>query len=190
MMRNINHKIALRAQVVLIAIIWVLLLLIRKQTVLVSLDAIKQLPLVISIYTFSHLIFTKWGWKLPLFYPWLVPIRDLSGSWEGEVTSTSIQANNPISVTANIQHRYDSISILIQSSESESLSTSATLDKNSHDETLLRFTYTNRPRATLRNESPIHEGASMLRLVDSNTLIGEYWTSRNTGGEIKLIRKN
>lgn len=57
----------------------------------------------------------------------------------------------------------------------------------------LSYNYINTPDATIRGRSAIHYGAAILRIVEEEKgkkLIGEYWTSRNTGGNIKLLFKS
>lgn len=50
----------------------------------------------------------------------------------------------------------------------------------------LDYNYTNRPKATIRERSAIHDGAARFRIVTSPSLWleGEYWTSRCTAGDI------
>ena len=41
----------------------------------------------ISINVVLWTLFIKWGWKLRIFYPWLVPFPNISGTWVGELKS-------------------------------------------------------------------------------------------------------
>ncbi|HMY19882.1 MAG TPA: hypothetical protein PKA58_26330, partial [Polyangium sp.] len=49
-------------------------------------------------------------------------------------------------------------------------------------------TYTNEPKALVRDRSPIHTGGIKLELGGTplTTLSGHYWTDRNTRGEMNL----
>lgn len=129
-----------------------------------------------------------------MFQVWLVPFPFIQGSWRGTLTSTWIdpgtqQSIEPIDIVLVIRQSFLSIhcTILTQESESRSYSASLHLDTDSGEKRLV-YSYTNKPRPTVRDRSSIHEGTASLLLVGNpaRELKGEYWTSRKTTGEINL----
>jgi hypothetical protein len=78
----------------------------------------------------------------------------------------------------------------MHSKESTSYSNATQLGKDDDSGTIrLSYNYTNRPRATVRDRSEIHDGASILSLIRKPecVLAGEYWTSRKTTGDLQVI---
>ncbi len=79
------------------------------------------------------------------------------------------------------------------SAESSSWSNTAQISEDDDSGTLrLSYNYTNRPKAAIRERSEIHDGAAILRIIKAPTLTleGEYWTSRKTTGDMRLIFKS
>jgi hypothetical protein len=77
--------------------------------------------------------------------------------------------------------------------ESTSYSTTADINVVPNGEDLyLTYNYTNRPKATIRDRSAIHDGASILKIIQKpdRCLEGEYWTSRKTRGDMTLSFQN
>ena len=73
--------------------------------------------------------------------------------------------------------------------ESSSYSTTADINIAANSEDLyLVYNYTNRPKATTRDRSEIHDGAAILKIINKpdRCLEGEYWTSRKTRGDMML----
>lgn len=159
-------------------------------------EAIKQIPNAVTIYVIIELIFVHWAWKWKIFSGWIVTFPNLQGTWRGELKSSWInpetnQALAPIPVVLTIKQSFNSISCNMYTKESRSHSTVAQLLKDSADGLLkLNYNYTNRSQATLRDRSPIHDGAAILNVQSGSEnkflLQGEYWTSRKTTGDISM----
>ena len=198
-MKNIRHEILVWVQLCSFIGIWICLLLISSSTLQINVEALKKLPDVVTIYALLALIFTKWAWKLPVFKKWLVPFPNLQGTWFGRLESTWVNPSTgervpPKGVALVIKQTYTSMSCVMYTDESESYSTTAQINEDDDSGVLrLSYGYTNRSRATVRDRSAIHDGASILRITNGseNKLEGEYWTSRKTTGEIsvKLVSK-
>jgi hypothetical protein len=194
-MEKINNSIKIRVQIITFLVIWGLLFLVAKTYSTVDLwAAIKQIPLAISIYAAIGAIFTKWLWRWSKIQGWLIKIPDLQGTWRGELKSDWInpetnQGIAPIPVVLVIKQTFSSIKCTLMTKESLSYSTTADINTAQHgDDLYLTYNYTNRPKATIRDRSAIHDGASILKIISNpkKCLEGEYWTSRKTRGEISL----
>jgi len=150
--------------------------------------ALKDLTSTISINAVFWLIFAKFFWKWKLFYGWLVPFPNLNGTWEATLISNN-DKEKVIPAKVLIKQSFFTITIRLKTEESESFSISASFDiDKDRDIYQLFYTYTNLPRATVRGHSQIHYGTVILR-YDScpvTKMTGEYWTSRETTGEIEL----
>jgi hypothetical protein len=74
--------------------------------------------------------------------------------------------------------------------ESNSYTASFKLDATT-DEKRLCYSYLSKPKANIRDRSPIHDGTALLTIQGEkeNKLEGEYWTNRATTGEMYLQRQ-
>jgi hypothetical protein len=194
-MKNIREEAVLWVRLLTFIIIWVSILYATGTSFAINWEAIKKLPDVVTIYIALSLIFTRWLWRLPILQGWLVPFPDLQGTWEGELKSTwkdpkTGEVIAAIPVTLTITQTFSSVSCALFTRESESFSTTAQISREDDSGALyLNFNYTNRPRATIRDRSAIHDGAARLRIITAPTnrlLEGEYWTGRCTTGDISV----
>jgi len=194
-MEKINNTIKIHAQIFTFLVIWAVILFITK--IYSSVDlwlAIKKIPQAISLYAVIGLVFTKWIWRWKFFQGWLIKIPDLQGTWKGELKSdwinpTTGQAIATIPMVLVIKQTFSTIKCTLMTKESTSYSTTADININStSDDLYLTYNYTNRPKATIRDRSAIHDGATILKIIKNPQfcLEGEYWTSRKTRGEIYL----
>lgn len=154
--------------------------------------ALSHVSTTISINIIFWLVFIKWFWKLKLFYPWLVQIPNLSGEWEGTIKSNwGDGAKEPIPMKIIIDQTFMNIQVRIKTDESRSFSLGASfnIDKDRGQQQLF-YSYLNTPKAGVRDRSEIHYGSALLMfdgcVVDE--MEGEYWTSRETTGEMHLKR--
>jgi len=153
-------------------------------------NAIKHISITISINIVLWTIFIKWAWKFKIFYPWLVQVPYLSGKWKGTLKSNWKDVKSKrISTEMTITQSFLHIQIKIKTGESRShsLSSSFNIDEERGYQQLF-YSYMNTPKAGIRNRSEIHYGTTLLNFEGFNieTLEGEYWTSRETTGELKL----
>jgi SMODS-associating 2TM, beta-strand rich effector domain len=191
-MRNIREEVLRWVHVGSIVIIWSALLYLTGNGLAINWEAVKKLPDVVTVYVILSYAFTKWFWRWQVFKGWLVPFPDLEGTWQGELASkweNPITGNSPprIPIVLVIRQSFSSISCVMYTRESESYSTAAQMD-DATGILRLNYNYTNRPKATIRDRSAIHDGAASLRIISFPEigLEGEYWTSRCTTGDIKL----
>ena len=155
--------------------------------------ALSNISTTISINIIVWTVFIKWLWKWNIFYPWMVQFPNLSGEWEGIIKSNwNDDTNLEIPISIVIDQNFFNIQIKIKSEESKSYSIGASfdIDKDRGHQQLF-YSYLNTPNSSVRNLSQIHYGSTILNFdgFKVNELEGEYWTSRETTGEIKLKRK-
>lgn len=161
-----------------------------------NIDFKKVLSLIsttITINTIIWGIFIKWLWKWRIFYPWLVPFPNLSGEWSGTILSNWKEKQlDPIETEVSINQTFFHIQVKIKTGESKSNSIGATFDiDKERGISQLIYSYMNTPKSGVRHRSEIHYGTTTLSFEGFNVvnLEGEYWTSRETTGEIHLKRK-
>lgn len=155
--------------------------------------ALTHISTTISINIVVWLLFIKWGWKWKVFYPWLVPFPDLSGDWSGTIKSNWKEKElEPIPTEVSITQTFFNIQVRIKTGESRSYSIGASfdIDKERGFQQLF-YSYLNTPKPGVRERSEIHYGSTLLNFEGFNVtkMDGEYWTSRETTGEIELIKK-
>lgn len=154
--------------------------------------ALSHVSTTISVNIILWLIFINWAWKWKVFYPWLVPFPNLSGEWNGNLISNYEKSTEPIPTEVKIEQTFFNIQVRIKTGESSSYSTAASFDIDK-DRGLqqLFYSYLNTPKASVRERSEIHYGTTLLNFegFHVNEMNGEYWTTRETTGEINLERK-
>lgn len=144
----------------------------------------------ISITGIIAIIFIKFAWKWSAFKGWLVPFPNLSGKWKGIINSTYRNATTEIPVELYIKQTFMHVQIKCTTNESKSNSIVASFNIDQDRDILqLCYSYQNDPKATLQKKSPIHYGSVILNInEDNNHMEGQYWTSRNTTGEMSVKR--
>lgn len=194
-MEKVNRTVQLYAQMITFLVVWIAVIIVAGVFNTVDLWAVvKSVPTAISIYAVIALVFTQWVWRWKIFQGWLIKIPDLQGTWRGELKSDWInpatqQPIAPIPVVLVVRQTFSTINCTLMTKESSSYSTTAAINLAPNNKDLyLTYNYTNRPKATIRDRSAIHDGASILKIIKRPTrmLEGEYWTSRKTRGDITL----
>jgi hypothetical protein len=193
-MKNVKQEILIWFQLVAFVAIWVAILFVTGTGLVINWEALKKLPDVVTVYVLLSFAFTRWLWRWSIFRNWLVPFPDLQGTWEGTIQSTwknpaTDKGVQPINAILVVRQTFSSISCVLFTSESDSYSSTAQIVRDDDGGIIrLSYNYTNRPRATVRDRSTMHDGAALLRIVSSpkKKLEGEYWTSRCTTGDISL----
>ncbi|MBL0202370.1 MAG: hypothetical protein IPP81_20095 [Chitinophagaceae bacterium] len=156
--------------------------------------AITHVSTTISINIILWMLFIAWAWKWKIFYPWLVPFPNLSGDWEGTIKSNWKEKElEPIPIQVSITQNFFNVQVRIKTKESRSYSIGASFDiDNERGFQQLFYTYLNTPKAGVRERSEIHYGSTILNFdgFKVTKMDGEYWTDRETTGEITLTKKN
>jgi len=193
-MEKINSKIKLHIQFGIFAVIWIFLLLTGGVTSLLDLVKVaEKFPQAVTIYAILALLFTKWIWRWKIFQGWLVQIPDIQGTWRGSIISTWVdpstnQKKDLIPAILAIKQNFNKIDCFLFTKESSSYSTAAEINTDQGGNLYLNYNYTNRPKASFREKSEIHDGAAILQIIKNpnRSLEGEYWTSRKSTGEMKF----
>lgn len=155
---------------------------------------IKLLPSVATVDLIALSLFIKWGWRWKIFRGWLVPFPDLNGTWQGYIRSNWTDketGKKPPSIPAilSIRQTFGKISCVLRTAEmvSHSYVEGFTLDRDKQIRQLT-YSYTSRPKVSVKERSTFHEGTIVFDLIDMpvSKLEGRYWTDRETTGEITL----
>jgi len=197
-MKNVREEALVWIRLCGFVVIWVAVLYVSGVQLSINWEAVKKLPETVTIYVIVSFVFTTWLWRLPLLQGWLVPLPDLEGTWAGTLQSTwkdpsTDQVKPPIPILLVIKQSFSAVSCVMYSKESTSYSNAAQLSKDDESGTiLLSYNYTNRPDATARHRSEIHDGAAILSWIREpvRVLKGNYWSSRKTTGDMQVIFKS
>jgi hypothetical protein len=194
-MESLRREVSIWFQLVLLITIWFLVLIASGAKLEFGWAAVAKLPDVVTIYLILLLIFSKWAWRWRLFRNWFVRIPDLQGTWRGILKSTWVDPATGRAIPEKpvilvIRQTLSSISCVMFTNESDCFSTAAQINEDDESGVFrLSYNYVNRPLASVRSRSEIHDGAAMLRIVSkpSMELKGEYFTSRRTTGELTVV---
>lgn len=193
-MEKINSKIKWHIQFGAFVIIWIFLLWMEgSASVLDLVNVAKKFPQAVTIYMILSVLFTKWAWRWKIFKGWLVQIPDIQGTWKGSIISTWTDPTTggklgSITAILAIKQSFNKIDCFLFTKESSSYSTAAEINTDQSGNLYLNYNYTNRPKASVREKSEIHDGAAILQIIKtpSRLLEGEYWTSRKSTGDMKF----
>ncbi len=193
-MKNIKQEISFWVQFITFSLLFAISLKMSGTKFDITIDVIKQIPNAISYYLIVYLVFSKWLWRWKLLQGWLVPFPDLEGTWKGTIETTWVDKKTgccpkPIPCSLVIKQSFDTLSCSLFTQESMSYSNAALMSEIEESGTKkLSFNYTNKPIATVRERSEIHDGAAILTIISKPelSLEGGYWTDRKTTGTIKL----
>ena len=132
-----------------------------------------------TITTVLVVAYTTFFWR----YNPLEKTPKLKKQYTGTLIST--YDNKERDVDIKIKQSLFETKVEFQSGESSSVS----ITSNFYDEfgeIKLSFGYINNPKAIYKDRSPIHYGMCIFKIKDADHLEGQYFTDRNTRGDIKL----
>ena len=134
----------------------------------------------IGITTFIAILYEKLLWRYDRTLDWPV----LYKKYEGIIKSNYDSKDREITLT--VKQSLFSVFVFLTTKESRSKAITADII-NRDGEYILCYSYLNRPKVEIRERSEIHYGTSILSIGEkSQTLEGEYYTDRNTAGDICL----
>ena len=121
--------------------------------------------------------------KLWRYNPWDTTPK-LHAKYVGQFTSTydSIVREG----TLDIKQTLSTVSVIFTTKESKSRSLSASID-DILGEKQLTYCYINQPKSEFRNRSEIHYGTAMLTISENGRLEGQYYTDRQTQGDMVFV---
>lgn len=129
--------------------------------------------------TFVVILYVTILWRINPFEK----VPKLKKEYIGTLVSTYDNTKKDIKILVN-QNLFET-RITFESNESSSKSITA----NFYDEygtQMLSFGYINNPKAIYKDKSPIHYGMCILEIKDKDHLLGQYFTDRDTKGDIEL----
>jgi hypothetical protein len=194
-MKNIKEELVIWIYFLTPLSIWFCILFLLSIPIGINNEALSKIPDAITVFIVILFIFTQWVWRWPIWQGWLIRYPNLQGTWQGTLQTTwknpeTGQTPGAIPLVLVIKQTFDGISIVMYTQESTSYSSAAMLSEDDGSGIKrVSYNYTNNPDITIRQRSAIHHGAAILRIVEEEKkrlLVGEYWTSRNTAGNISL----
>lgn len=195
-MKNIKNDYEKWLFIIPFAISWLAIIQFSDIANVVSFETLKKIPDAVAVASIFYFLFSRYMWRWPAFKGWLVPYPNLQGTWIGFLHSTwenpeTKKRVEPIPIQVCIKQDFESLHISMFTKESESFSQAAKFITENDGSIGLKYTYTNKPKATVRERSEIHEGAASLKVVVTPklSLSGDYWTGRKTTGEIEVTKK-
>jgi hypothetical protein len=172
-------------------VVWVASLVLAG-TVPASRALFAPFSLVVSVAGGIVWIFDRWSWSWPLVRL-LVKRPDLRGTWKGAIASewVSPQTNARLAAIPTfivVTQTATSLHVRQLTDESESITLAAAIVDDADDAHSVVGVYRNEPQSRVRDRSPIHLGALRLRVGGADELGGDYWTDRNSRGQLTLKR--
>jgi len=137
-----------------------------------------------AVYGSLIWIYDRWGWR------WLSTMRNLNGTWVGEITS-SHNGGVKTNCVMRVRQTWTRMVIVLETEHSRSHTTMAALYEEQPGDTGLKYEYVSEPKNQTIETMQIHRGVCTLNTAtDTDTLSGNYFTGRGreTYGEILLHR--
>jgi len=184
-----NKDIFVKTVVGICAVVW-FAALVFAGTVPASRALFAPFSLVVGVAGGLLWLFDRWLWSWPLVRL-VVKRPDLRGTWRGQIEPGLVPSHAsrvPIPAFVVVTQTATSLHVRQFTAESESITLAAAIMDEADDAQALVGVYRNEPQARLRDKSPIHFGALRLRVAGDDELNGDYWTDRNTKGQMALRR--
>jgi len=193
-MRNVNIKPFLFILLPFSGIVWFVVATANGLNLQHFFDFMRPIPQVVTADVLLITVFAKWLWRWKRLQGWLVPFPDLNGTWQGEIQTNFKNAEGktpgPIPTILTIKQTFLRMSCVMRTKEMESHSyvEGFYIDEDAQVRRLC-YSYTSKPKATLRDRSTPHDGTILFNIIGKpvNKLEGEYWTQRQTNGTITLV---
>lgn len=131
----------------------------------------------IGVGTLIMCLYEKWIWRWMFFEK----TPKLEKKYIGTFISNFDQVERE--ATLIIKQSLLFVHVEFRSGESISRSLTASID-DIMGVSQLTYCYLNTPDIAFRDRSEIHYGTAMLRIVEDGNLVGEYFTDRNTCGDM------
>ena len=186
-MKNLNMKPFLYLLAGFSAIVLFLAALVQGFDLRNFLDVLRLIPIVATADGIAYFVFTVWLWRWKLFQGWLIPFPDLNGTWQGRIQTNWRDAEGktpgPIPTILIIKQSFGRMSCVMRTGEMESHSylEGFYIDKDAQVRRLC-YSYTSRPKASLRERSTPHDGTMLFNIIGKpvHKLEGEYRSEEHT----------
>lgn len=192
-MKNLNMKPFLSLLAGFSVIVLFLAALVQGFDLRNFLEVLRLIPTVATADGIAYFVFTAWLWRWNRLQGWLIPFPDLNGTWQGHTQTNwkdaEGQTPGPIPTILTIKQSFGRMSCVMRTGEMESHTyiEGFCIDKDAQVRRLC-YSYTSRPKASLRERSTPHDGSILFNIIGTpvHKLEGEYWTQRQTTGTITL----
>ena len=195
-MKNLNFKPFLFILLIFSGVVWFGDLTVSGLNTQKLFDFMRPLPRVVTADTCLILLFRRWVWRWKWLQGWLIPFPDLNGTWQGTIqTNWKDAAGNtpgPIPAILTIKQTFGQLSCVMRTAEMESHSYVEGFHIDGERQLRrLCYSYTSRPKTSLRDRSTPHDGTILFNLIGKSVrkLEGEYWTQRQTTGIVIVTFK-
>jgi len=159
----------------------------------IPLSFFAPLSIVVGAMSLLLLLFNNWAWAWPGIS--LVAKRpDLRGTWKGVIRSSWRGSDGPnlgiYGAYIVVYQTYTDLHLRLLTRESQSITLAASLICEPDGVYSIHAVYRNEPKQLIRSRSEIHRGGFVLRVGGSSSeqMAGDYWTDRQTFGELELQR--
>ncbi|BAU49566.1 membrane protein [Sulfurifustis variabilis] len=139
-----------------------------------------------AIYAALIFLYERWGWR------WLSTLKNLNGTWAGEITS-SHNGGARVPCVMRVRQRWTRMAIELETEQSRSRTTMAALYEEQPGDIGLKYEYVCEPRNLAAQTMQTHRGVCTMAIAegtDGLRLSGDYFTGRGreTRGEVTLHR--
>lgn len=138
---------------------------------------------VISVTLFIMGLYSGWLWRYNPFEK----VPKLMGTYNGIIEYNFDGKQSRKNTVVIIRQTLLSIKIQIKTNEITSNTIVGNLVEE-RDEYILYYTYITNPKSKYSKINPIQYGTCRLSTSNPNNLVGVYWTSRQTIGDIELTK--
>lgn len=156
----------------------------------------KAVSASLAIVGAGIFVFDYYVWRVGWLYGKFHHRPNLRGTWDVTFQSNFDDGSGQRAArvgTMRIDQTFFSLSAFVETAESEGHIVAREFVGLGKGQQRLIATYRNEPRASVRGRSPMHYGTMMLNcdLPHSRpkTLRGNYWTDRETTGEMEATRR-
>lgn len=169
-------------------LIFIAIVFIRKHYNPIEFETVVgDLGVSVTITSVAFWVFEKRLWRVlagkMVFPPYI------EGLWKGTLKYEDANTKDwkEKNVELDIKQSLTSTKFRLHTDESDSSSICyAYISEGINSKHEFVYTFQNNPKPSCRDRSPIHYGTCKLDIIDDASMKGEYWTSRNTKGELTL----
>lgn len=163
----------------------------------VPLEWATYLGITMTLVSGVLFIFDRWFWRFPLLQGWFVKRPHLWGTWSVTFATQwkdpeTGRQREPVSGTFEIRQSFSSLHVRMQSDQSNGDLLCANILNIDDGRFRLAGIYRNEPKLNERQKSGIHYGTFLLDIEGNPNsptgMRGNYWTDRETKGEMNCAR--
>jgi len=137
-----------------------------------------------AVYALLIFVYDRWGWR------WLSTMKNLNGTWTGEMLS-SFDNGNATPCVVRIRQTWTRVDIALETQHSRSQTTMAALNGDRLVDGRLQYEFVSKPKSLAPETMQAHHGLCWMDIEKDDSglrLRGDYFTGRGreTRGEITL----